>query len=66
MNQLEKLEIITLPHENLREPSAKVGFIDAKTKKLVEKMIAQAILWEKSRPHENNCRPGRHPNQPTT
>ena len=52
MNQLEKLEIITLPHESLREPSIKVGFIDAKIKKLVEKMIAQAILWEKGRPHE--------------
>ena len=50
---MKNLEIITLPHQHLRQPSRKIGLIDEKIEALAEKMIEQAIQWEKGRRHEN-------------
>jgi len=44
--------IITLPNPNLRKKSAKVHVITKETLQLVEDMLAAAIDWENSRPHE--------------
>jgi peptide deformylase len=41
-----------LPHPHLRERSAKVHVITEETLQLVEDMLAAAIDWENSRPHE--------------
>lgn len=49
----KKLEIISLPHPSLREPSRKIKLIDEKIKNLAHKMIDQALLWEKDRPYES-------------
>ncbi len=46
------MEIITLPHPALRQPSQKVGLINQEIRSLVQKMTDQAILWEKSRINE--------------
>lgn len=48
----DKLEIITLPHPNLRQPSQRVGFINEEISSLIGKMVNQAILWEKNRDKE--------------
>ena len=50
---MKNLDIITLPHQHLRQPSRKIGLIDGKIKALAKKMIDQAIQWEKDRRHEN-------------
>ena len=44
--------IITLPHPNLRERSRKVHEITDETLQLVDDMLAAALDWEASRPHE--------------
>jgi peptide deformylase len=44
--------IITLPDENLRKRSTKVGFISDDVKKLVEEMQAATLDWEDGREHE--------------
>jgi peptide deformylase len=44
--------IITLPDENLRQRSTKVGFISDDVKKLVEEMQAATLDWEDGREHE--------------
>lgn len=49
----DELEIISLPHPSLRRPSQKVGLVDGEVRSLIEKMIGQAVAWEKSRPNEN-------------
>jgi len=44
--------IITLPDKRLREKSARVHVITDETLQLVENMLAAALDWEASRPHE--------------
>lgn len=44
--------IITLPNPHLREKSSKVHVITNETVQLAEDMIAAAVDWENSRPHE--------------
>ena len=44
--------IITLPHPHLRERSRRVREIDGETLQLVDDMLAAALDWEISRPHE--------------
>jgi peptide deformylase len=44
--------IITLPNPHLRERSAKVHVITDETLQLVDDMLAAALDWEASRPHE--------------
>ena len=44
--------IITLPDKRLREKSAKVHVITDETRAIIENMIAAALDWEDSRPHE--------------
>ena len=47
-----KENIITLPNPNLREKSVKVSEINDKVLQLVDDMLAAALDWESSRPHE--------------
>lgn len=49
---MTKDDIITLPHENLREKSAKVREINEQTLALIKDMTDAAVDWEASRPHE--------------
>lgn len=44
--------IITLPEDNLRQRSKKVGFIDEDIQKLVAEMEAATLDWEDNREHE--------------
>jgi peptide deformylase len=44
--------IITLPDKRLREKSAKVHVITDETLQVIDNMIAAALDWENSRPHE--------------
>jgi peptide deformylase len=44
--------IITLPNPHLRQKSAKVHVVTDQTLQLVRDMLAAAIDWENSRPHE--------------
>lgn len=44
--------IITLPHENLRQRSKKVGLITEDIKKLVRNMQKATLDWEDNRKHE--------------
>jgi peptide deformylase len=44
--------IITLPNKTLREKSARVHVITDETLQLVDDMLATALDWEASRPHE--------------
>lgn len=47
-----KDHIITLPHQNLRKRSKKVGVVDEKIKQLIRDMEAATLDWEDSREHE--------------
>lgn len=47
-----KDDIITLPHPDLREKSAKVHVITDETMSLIADMKQAALDWEDSRPHE--------------
>lgn len=47
-----KDSIITLPHEDLRKRSVKVGVITDEILALIEKMEAATLDWEDSRAHE--------------
>ena len=47
-----KDDIITLPHENLRERSKKVGLITDDIRQLIADMEAATLDWEDSREHE--------------
>ena len=47
-----KENIITLPNPSLRERSAKIREINDETLQLVDDMLAAALDWEDSRPHE--------------
>lgn len=49
---MKKEHIIALPNDHLRQRSKKVGFIDARVKKLIADMQAATIDWEDSRKHE--------------
>lgn len=49
---MKKEDIITLPHPNLREKSAKVREITPEITGLIDTMTAAALDWEASRPHE--------------
>lgn len=44
--------IITLPNPHLRQRSKKIRTITDETRQLVSDMLAAALDWEKSRPHE--------------
>lgn len=44
--------IVTLPEQNLRKKSTKVGFVDDEVAKLVEEMKTATLDWEDGRPHE--------------
>jgi peptide deformylase len=47
-----KEDIITLPHEHLRQRSRKVGLVTDSIKKLIADMEAATLDWEDSRAHE--------------
>ncbi len=49
---MKKEDIITLPDQRLRQKSAKVYSVTPEIIKLVSDMIAVALDWEDSRPHE--------------
>lgn len=49
---MKKEDIITLPNPHLREKSTKVHVITDETFGLVDDMVAAALDWEDSRPHE--------------
>lgn len=49
---MTKDDIITLPNPHLRQKSAKVHVVTEDTVKLSNDMIAAALDWEDSRPHE--------------
>jgi peptide deformylase len=49
---MKKEDIITLPHPNLREKSAKVREITPEITGLIDTMTEAALDWEASRPHE--------------
>jgi len=49
---MTKNDIITLPNEHLRTKSLRVNPHDDITKQLVTNMVAAALDWEDSRPHE--------------
>lgn len=45
-------KIITLPNDNLRIRSTKVGFVDKETIEIIEEMERSTLDWEASRDHE--------------
>ena len=49
---MTKDDIITLPNPHLRQKSAKVHVVTEDTVRLSNDMIATALDWEDSRPHE--------------
>ena len=49
---MTKDDIITLPNPHLRTKSARVHVITEETLQLIDEMIAAALDWEDSRPHE--------------
>jgi peptide deformylase len=49
---MKKSDIISLPHESLRERSKRVGPITADVKRLIEDMKSATLDWEASREHE--------------
>lgn len=49
---MKKEDIITLPSPHLREKSAKIHVVDQQTERLISDMVAAALDWEDSRPHE--------------
>ncbi len=49
---MTKDDIITLPHQTLRQRSQKVAFVTPDIEKLVEDMQNATIDWENSRSHE--------------
>lgn len=49
---MKKEDIITLPHEDLRKRSVRVGFIDDKIIQLIDDMRSATLDWEMNREHE--------------
>lgn len=49
---MDKDDIISLPNDNLRTRSKKVGLVTAEIKKLIDDMKAATLHWEASRSHE--------------
>ena len=49
---MTKDSIITLPNPHLRQPSARVHIVTDETRQLIKDMVAAAMDWEDSRPHE--------------
>lgn len=49
---MKKENIITLPHNHLRQKSQKIAVVTDATKKLITDMTEAALDWEDSRPHE--------------
>lgn len=49
---MKKEDIITLPHDSLREKSSKVSVVDESVKTLIKNMEEATLDWESSRPHE--------------
>ncbi|MCA9323717.1 peptide deformylase [Candidatus Saccharibacteria bacterium] len=45
-------DLITLPHDGLRERSKRVGYVDETVKKLIADMEKATLEWEASREHE--------------
>lgn len=50
--EMDKSNIVALPHDRLRQKSTKVSVFDAELKNFVADMRAAALDWEKSREHE--------------
>ena len=49
---MNKDNIITLPHSNLRQRSKKIGLVSAEIQKLITDMEDATLDWEDSRAHE--------------
>ena len=49
---MDRTNIITLPHTNLRQRSLKVGIITEEIKQLIKDMAAATLDWEDTREHE--------------
>jgi peptide deformylase len=49
---MNRFDIITLPHDSLRERSQKVSFVTDEIKQLIEDMKSATLDWEASREHE--------------
>jgi len=49
---MKKEDIITLPHQDLRQRSQKVGLITPEIKQIVHEMKQATLDWEASREHE--------------
>ena len=49
---MKKEDIITLPNPHLRQKSTKVHVVTPEAEALARDMIAAAVDWENSRPHE--------------
>lgn len=49
---MNRFDIITLPHESLRERSQKVSFVTDEIKQLIEDMKSATLDWEANREHE--------------
>jgi peptide deformylase len=49
---MDRTNIITLPHINLRKRSQKVGIITTEIKQLIANMCAATLDWEDTREHE--------------
>ena len=49
---MDRQNIVALPHDRLREKSAKITTFDETTKHLVHDMIAAGLDWEDNRDHE--------------
>lgn len=47
-----KDDIITLPHESLRQRSKKVGLVSDETRQIIRDMAEATLDWEDSRAHE--------------
>lgn len=52
LTMISKEDIITLPHESLRQSSRKVGLITPEIQRIIEDMKTATLDWEASRKHE--------------
>lgn len=49
---MKKENIITLPHDSLRQKSTKVHIVTDEIRQLIDDMTSASLDWEDSRPHE--------------
>ncbi|MCL2869401.1 peptide deformylase [Candidatus Saccharibacteria bacterium] len=47
-----KKDILTVPNPKLRQKTQKVHIIDDSVRRVIQKMVAASLDWEKSHPHE--------------